>query len=643
MPQASILLIPLLPLIGFLVPALGGKTIFKKQTGWFATFLLAVSTALACSTAWNYFFSYGKENGIYQKHFPFHTTWLQLTDTLSIDMGILLDPISALMIVVVCIVSLMVHLYSLGYMKHEERYAMYFAYLGLFTFSMLGLVLSSNLFQIYMFWELVGVSSYLLIGFYFERPKAVAAAKKAFIVTRFADLGFLIGILALSYQAESLDFVTLLERLTQPNSTYLTQATTSSFLGISSITWGCLLLFMGGAGKSALFPLHIWLPDAMEGPTPVSALIHAATMVVAGVFLIARMFPLYALGAPEVLDIVAYTGAFTALFAALIACTQTDIKRVLAYSTMSQIGFMIFALGVSGYGGTAGLGYSASLFHLFTHALFKAMLFLGAGSIIHFVHSNELKDMGGLRKSLPVTHLTFLIGCLALSGIPPFSGFFSKEGILLAAYQQKPFFYGIGLFTSLLTAFYMFRLYFSVFWNKPQQNTDRIAGDGGLTTTLPLLILAAGTCVSGFIPFGQLVSSDGIPFSSSLHLGFAVLPVLLAIAGISLAFLFYQKDNLRAAYWSEKLKGFYKTTYHKFYIDECYMYVTQKIFFNLIGKSAAWIDRNIVDGLLSKTGSGTQVLAEKIKSFQSGKLQSYTTWYLIGIIVLIGLFTFFIH
>ena len=410
--------------------------------------------------------NYGKINGVYQELIPVHYTWLQFSKGLSIDMGIMLDPISVMMIVVVCFVSLMVHIFSLSYLKGEKRFGTYYAFLGLFTFSMLGLVLSSNIFQLYIFWEGVGVSSFLLIGFYYDRPSAVAACKKAFIVTRFADLGFLIGILILSFYSGTLDFRELISRLTTLNADELNTAAASGFLGISAITWGAVLVFMGGAGKSAMFPLHIWLPDAMEGPTPVSALIHAATMVVAGVFLVARLFPIYVVSVPGAQQLVAWVGAASAAIAAIIACTQTDIKRVLAYSTMSQIGFMMFALGVSSYGSEAGLGYTASLFHLFTHAFFKALLFLCAGVVIHYVHSNEMQNMGGLRRSMPVTHCCFLVACLAIAGIPPFSGFFSKEEILLAAYHHHQTIYWIGLFTSGLTAFYMFRLYFSIFWNR---------------------------------------------------------------------------------------------------------------------------------------------------------------------------------
>src|SRR5258706_12507197 len=383
-----IALIPLLPLASFVILGLFGRKYFKNFSGIIGTTSLFVSALLSLVTAYQYFFVSGKLDGVYQKIIALKYTWLQFSPNVSIDMGILLDPISVMMLVVVTFVSLMVHIYSLGYMKGEERFPTFYAFLALFTFSMLGLVVASNIFQMYIFWELVGVSSFLLIGFYYDRPSAVAASKKAFVVTRFADLGFLIGILILSFYSGSLDFKTIIERMTTA-SPYFASATGASFLGVSMLTWALSLVFMGGAGKSAMFPLHIWLPDAMEGPTPVSALIHAATMVVAGVFLVARLFPIYIM-MPSAHELVAYVGAFSALFAAVIACTQTDIKRILAYSTMSQIGYMMFALGVSGYGGENGLGYTASMFHLFTHAMFKALLFLAAGVVIHHVHTNEM-------------------------------------------------------------------------------------------------------------------------------------------------------------------------------------------------------------------------------------------------------------
>jgi NADH-quinone oxidoreductase subunit L len=641
MPDGMLIaLIPLLPLAGFILLGIYGK-VFRKYAGLIGVVLLLASAIIAIYTAYAYFFEYGKVNGIYQKIIPLKYNWLQFSDTMSIDMGILLDPISVMMLVVVTFVSLMVHIYSLGYMKGEKRFSTYYSFLSLFTFSMLGLVLSSNIFQIYIFWELVGVSSFLLIGFHYDRPSAVAACKKAFIVTRFADVGFLIGILILSSYTHTLDFNTLISTLTAPSSNELQAAVGSTFLGISALTWGLVLVFIGGAGKSAMFPLHIWLPDAMEGPTPVSALIHAATMVVAGVFLVARLFPVYALSAPQALDIVAYVGAFSAFFAAIIACTQTDIKRVLAYSTMSQIGYMMFALGVSGYGGESGLGYTASMFHLFTHAFFKALLFLGAGAVIHFIHSNEMKDMGGLRKYLPITHITFLIACLAISGIPPFAGFFSKEEILLAAYHHNTTVYWIALITSGLTAFYMFRLYFSIFWNKEATPNHDHHGEGGAAMLLPMVLLAVGSVAAGFIPFGKYVSSDGSLVETSLHVQFSILPVALALAGIAIAMWMYKKDSGRPGKMAASFGSFYKAAYHKFYIDELYLFITKKIIFNLIGRPAAWFDRNIVDGMINATGNTTENISEKIKGVQSGKVQQYAIYFLAGTIGLAVLFIYF--
>ncbi len=635
-----LLLIPLLPLFSFLLLGIGGKKYLGKSAGIIASIFMLLSTAMAGYTAYGYFFVYGQQGGVYQTLHPIVYQWLSFTPTLSIDMGYLLDPISVMMLLVVTFISLMVHIYSLAYLKGDERMPVYYAFLGLFTFSMLGLVVSSNIFQMYIFWELVGLSSFLLIGYYYNKPAAVAACKIAFIVTRFADLGFLIGILILSFYADTLDFSTLIQRLTSPESTELKLAVTASFLGVSALTWGLVLVFIGGAGKSAMFPLHIWLPDAMEGPTPVSALIHAATMVVAGVFLVARLFPVMAISAPLVLQIIAVVGIFSACFAAVIACTQTDIKRVLAYSTMSQIGYMIFALGVSGYGGEAGLGYTASMFHLFTHALFKALLFLGAGSVIHYVHSNEVMDMGGLKKYLPVTHACFLIGCLAIAGIPPFAGFFSKEEILLAAYQNNRAIYWLALITSAITAFYMFRLYFLIFWNKPAHAHADHHGEGAFTMKLPLLLLALGALGAGFIPFSTFVSADAIPFHTELHLGFSVLPVLLAVAGISIAAVFYRKQTEWPQKISTQLGGIYQTIYRKFYIDEVYLFITKKIIFNLVARPAAWIDKNIIDGLVNETGNSTEFVADKIKGMQSGKVQQYAVYFLAGAIGLALLFIY---
>jgi NADH-quinone oxidoreductase subunit L len=633
--------IPLLPLVTFVILGLFGRKYLKTFSGILGTASLLVSTLLSLFTAYHYFFIDGKQNGVFQKLIALKYTWLQFSPNVSIDMGIILDPISVMMIVIVSFVSLMVHIFSLGYMKGEERFATYYAFLSLFTFSMLGLVLSSNIFQIYMFWELVGVSSFLLIGYYFERPSAVAASKKAFIVTRFADLGFLIGILVLAFYSGTLDFGILIDKLTSVQSSEFISITKASFMGASMLTWGLVLVFIGGAGKSAMFPLHIWLPDAMEGPTPVSALIHAATMVVAGVFLVARLFPVFSMD-PAALEIVTYVGALSALLAAIIACTQTDIKRVLAFSTMSQIGFMMFALGVSKYGGENGLGYSASMFHLFTHAFFKSLLFLGAGAVIHYIHSNDMRDMGGLRKSLPVTHLCFLIGCLAIAGIPPFSGFFSKEEILLAAYHSNKLVYVIAVLTSALTAFYMFRLYYSIFWSKESTTHGESHGEGTASMRVVLIILGFCSFAAGFVPLTSFVSSDGVPLESHVDIAFSVLPVLLALSGIGLATYLYKKKNNRPKAIATSLGAVYKTAFHKFYIDEIYLFITKKIIFNLVGRPAAWIDKNIVDGFMNFLADTTENLSDWIKDLQSGKVQVYALYFFGGIVGLAVLFIYFL-
>lgn len=651
--------IPLLPLAGFVILGLFGRRFMPKFSGLLGTGVLLATTLLSMYVAYAYFFGgsfsgsggadAGKTAGIYPAIEAIKFTWLNFSPGVSIDMSIVLDPISVMMIVIVSFVSLMVHIFSLGYMKGEERFATYYAFLSLFTFSMLGLVLSGNIFQTYIFWELVGVSSYLLIGYYFDKPAAVAASKKAFIVTRFADLGFLIGVLILAYYGGTLDFATLIHRLTTTGSSQLISITTASFLGFSMLTWGLTLVFIGGAGKSAMFPLHVWLPDAMEGPTPVSALIHAATMVVAGVYLVARLFPVFAISDPGVLKLVTYVGALSALLAAIIACTQTDIKRVLAYSTMSQIGYMMFALGVSRYGGEDGLGYMASMFHLFTHAFFKSLLFLGAGAVIHFVHSNEMKDMGGLRKLLPVTHLCFLIACLSIAGIPPFSGFFSKEEILTAAWRSNRLVYGVGLLTSGLTAFYMFRLYFSIFWRKgggwislPPLKKGQGPGafEGPLSMKIPLVILAVCTVVAGFLPFSHWVTSDGAPLETHLNMLFSIAPVAFALAGIIFAAGLYRREDDRAERVAASFGGLYRAAYRKFYVDELYLFITKKIIFNGIGRPAAWIDKHIVDGFMNWLASVTAGISAMIKGFQSGKVQNYALYFFAGIAGLTILFIY---
>ncbi len=629
------LLIPLIPFVLFILIGITGHKMKPIVSGLIGTAGLGIVAILSYITAIRYFWTDHLAETGYKSLKAFEITWLHLTDNLTIKMGVLLDPISVMMLIVVSTVSLMVHIYSIGYMKGERGYHRFFSFLSLFSFAMLGLVMATNIFQMYIFWELVGVSSFLLIGFYYEKPSAVAASKKAFIVTRFADLGFLIGILMLSFSTKTFDFQ-ILNSLTGPA---ITQTGGAVFMGMSVLTWSMIFIFMGGAGKSAMFPLHIWLPDAMEGPTPVSALIHAATMVVAGVFLVARLFPVYAIGAPDALTVVAWVGGISSLFAAIIATTQTDIKRVLAYSTMSQIGYMMLALGVSGYGGHDGLGFMAGNFHLFTHAMFKSLLFLGAGAIIHAVHSNDMRDMGGLRKYLPITHATFLIACITIAGIPPFSGFFSKDEIMVAAWHHNKILFSIEYLVAGLTAFYMFRLYYSIFWGK-ETHYHHTPHEAPYVMTIPLMILAFGAMFSGFLPFHELVTSDGMPFEAHIDWSIAIPSVLIGLLGIGVATLMYLKSNELP----DKLAGIfgqtYKWVYHKFYIDEVYMFVTHKIIFNRISAPVAWFDRHIVDGFMNLIARVVENTSNLIKDFQSGRIQQYGYVFITGAIALVLIFVF---
>ncbi|MFA6199461.1 MAG: NADH-quinone oxidoreductase subunit L [Bacteroidales bacterium] len=628
------ILILLLPLIMFLFLGLVGHKLKHKTAGLLGTISLGIVTCLSFFTAWDYF-TMSRVNGVFEKIIPFNIEWLSFTDRLHVDLGILLDPISVMMLIVISTVSFMVHIYSMGYMNGEKGFQRYYAFLSLFTFSMLGLVVATNIFQTYIFWELVGVSSYLLIGFYYTKPAAIAASKKAFIVTRFADLGFLIGILVLSFYSQTFGFT---ELMNGSSDAILHSAAGQTFLGVGVLSWALGLMFIGAAGKSAMFPLHIWLPDAMEGPTPVSALIHAATMVVAGVYLVARMFLLYINFAPGVLEIIAFVGAFTSLFAAIIACVQTDIKRVLAFSTISQIGFMMVALGVcTSVDVHGGLGYMASMFHLFTHAMFKALLFLGAGSIIHAVHSNEMKDMGGLRKHMPITHITFLIACLAIAGIPPFSGFFSKDEILAAAFNFSPTMGWTMTVIAGLTAFYMFRLYYNIFWAKAA-NHEHIPHESGFSMTIPLMFLALVTILAGFIPFGHFITSSGLSYDIHLEPSVAITSVVVALISIAIATIFYKKETQPIPVkLAATFKGLHKAAYKRFYIDEVYQFVTHKIIFGCISTPIAWFDRHIVDGFMNLLAFGTQSVSYSIRKFQSGHVQQYAYVFFLGIVAIIGL------
>lgn len=619
------ILILVLPVLSFLVLGLTGMFMKRRVAGLIGTASLLGVTILSYLTAFKYFMSPRTADGVYPTLTPWNIEWLPFTDSLHIDMGILLDPISVMMLVVISTVSLMVHIYSFGYMKGEKGFQRYYAFLSLFTFSMLGLVVATNIFQMYVFWELVGVSSYLLIGFYYTKPEAIAASKKAFIVTRFADLGFLIGILIYGYYCQSFGFEFSAEGFAK---------------GAFMIPTALFLMFIGGAGKSAMFPLHIWLPDAMEGPTPVSALIHAATMVVAGVYQVARLFPLYIDYAPNTLHIVAYVGAFTAFYAASVACAQSDIKRVLAFSTISQIGFMMVALGVctSLDPHEGGLGYMAGMFHLFTHAMFKALLFLGAGCIIHAVHSNEMSTMGGLRKYMPITHITFLIACLAIAGIPPFSGFFSKDEILTACFHFSPVIGWVMTIIAGMTAFYMFRLYYGIFWGTENKelHAEHVPHESPLAMTFPLMFLAAITIVCGWLlPFGHLVSSNGHAYDIHLDTQVAVTSIIVALVAIALATWMYARDRQPVAdMLARRFSTLHRAAYKRFYMDEIWLFITKKIIFRCVSTPLAWFDRHVIDQFMNFMAWATNASGESVQPIQSGKVQSYAIWFLGGIVVL---------
>ena len=622
----------IIPIVMFLFLGIVGVKLSKKTAGLLGTCAMGVTTLIAYASALTYFFGTSQGqivDGVRQQLAVLDVTWLQFTENLVIKLGILLDPISAMMLIVITTVSLMVHIYSLGYMDGEKGFQRYYAFLSLFTFSMLGLVVATNIFQMYIFWELVGVSSYLLIGFYYTLPAAVSASKKAFIVTRFADLGFLLGILILSFYTDTFDFVTL----TSNPGAAIASAGGATFMGCSVMAWALTLIFMGGAGKSAMFPLHIWLPDAMEGPTPVSALIHAATMVVAGVYLVARLFPVYCLE-EGTMTIITVIGCVTALYAAAVACVQSDIKRVLAFSTISQIAFMITSLGVARPELHEGVGYMASMFHLFTHAMFKALLFLCAGAIIHAVHSNEMSKMGGLRKYMPICNIAFLIGCLAISGIWPFAGFFSKDEILVAAYANSPV-WGIWLSAVAgMTAFYMFRLYYKIFWWNNPDYGHHTPHEAPMTMTFPLIFLSLVSIVAGFIPFGELVTWNREALHTHINWAVAGTSTVIAVAAIALATVLYLKENAVPTKMADACRGLWTAAYKRFYMDELYQFITHKIIFACISRPIAWFDRRIIDGTFDLLANVTNSASYAVRKLQGGTIQGYVWVYLVGAVIL---------
>ena len=652
----------LLPLISFLV--IGLPEFLNKKYAWshktaglIGTCSLGLVTVLSYFTAFQYFTSPRLADGTLATFVPYNFTWLPLGH-LHFDLGVLLDPISVMMLIVISTVSLMVHIYSFGYMHGEKGFQRYYAFLSLFTMSMLGLVLATNIFQMYMFWELVGVSSYLLIGFYYTLHAAVHASKKAFIVTRFADMFFLIGILIFGYYTGSYNFSFAgnVEYLNGVADFTAVDSARAVAAGGFLLPTALVLMFIGGAGKSAMFPLHIWLPDAMEGPTPVSALIHAATMVVAGVFQIARMFPIWIEYAPQSLDVVVVVGAFTAFYAAAVACAQSDIKRVLAFSTISQIAFMMVALGVClpGHHGAvldnhAQLGYMASMFHLFTHAMFKACLFLGAGCIIHAVHSNEMSTMGGLRKYMPITHITFLISCLAIAGIPFFSGFSSKDEIITACFEYSPVCGWWMTGVAAMTAFYMFRLYYGIFWGTENKelHAHHTPHEAPAAMTFPLVFLSiitvgvgVVTTLGGFLnwewaSFGKFVSAAGTVYTVHFDPQVAATSTVIAILSIALATYIYKGEKQPIA---DKLYAtfprLHRWAYKRFYMDEVYQFVTHKILFRCVSRPAQWIDEKIINGLIDFTAWGANEAGETIRPWQSGNVRQYAVWFLTGAVAL---------
>ena len=640
-------LVPALPFISFLIVGLFIAPRSEKVAGVVATLSIFAAAAVAYGIAISYFGRY-PAGAAHPALVPCSFEWLRYQEHLAARLGVLVDPISVLLMVVVTTVSALVHLYSLGYMHGERGFGRYFTYLNLFTFSMLGLVVAPNLVQIYVCWELVGVSSFLLIGFYYQKPSAVAASKKAFIVTRFADLGFMLGVLLLGYYGyqcfgeigpavaqgagtalEPFDF----RFLSDPQTLTALSKPELLIFGLPLLTVAMVLVYMGAAGKSAMFPLHIWLPDAMEGPTPVSALIHAATMVVAGVYLVARLFPVFA-AAPHALTVVMAVGAFTALFAATIGCTQDDIKRVLAFSTLSQLGYMMFALGVATP--EHALGYTAAMFHLFTHAFFKALLFLGAGAVIHAIHSNILWEMGGLRKKLPITHATMLIATLAIAGVPPLAGFFSKDEVLAAALRgHHPVVFGLGVLVAGMTAFYMFRLYFLTFAGKARSDAVHHAHEAPVVMLVPLLVLAVLSVVAGWLPMGEYVSFGELAHHGGIDWAVVVPSVAVGLLGIGAAAYFYAGGGARAHAAAQRLGVVYTVIKHKFYFDELYLFVTHQMIFRFVARPIGWFDRHVVDGGVNLSAWVTRWCGTAISRSQSADVQAYGSWVVGGVVIVV--------
>ncbi|MFD9626108.1 NADH-quinone oxidoreductase subunit L [Peribacillus muralis] len=609
-------LIPIFPLVAFLVLLLVGGRLRGRGSYIGIIFTLA-SFMLSLLTLMERFSA-----PTYKKTLE----WLTLGGT-QLTAGFEINQLNALMLVIVSLVSLLVQIYSLGYMKGEGRFSTFYAYLGFFTFAMLGLVMAPNLVQLYFFWELVGVGSFLLIGFYFYKQEAKAAAKKAFIMTRIGDVGLLIGIILLFWETGSFEYGEIF------------QAVQSGVISDGSLTLIAILIFVGAVGKSGQFPLHTWLPDAMEGPTPVSALIHAATMVAAGVYLVATMFPLF-LASEAAMQAVAITGGFTAIFAASIASVQKDVKRVLAYSTISQLGFMMLALGTA--------GYVAGVFHLITHAFFKALLFLAAGSVIHAIHTQDIERMGGLWARLKWTGPLFLVGTLAISGFPLLSGFFSKDEILMAAWTNGNYFlFILAVITSFLTAFYMFRLFFMIFAGESRRQANQVKESPAIML-LPMLVLAVLAVISGYIqtPWFGTFLGEWLVEGNETVLGAAhsegpawvmILAVSVALAGILLAYMKYARTKQPREGLVKENSTLYRVLENKYYMDEIY-YFTIVQMIKGISLFLSYMERFIIGGFISTVTGSIEGMGKIGSKLQSGQVQQYGMIAFLGLAVLLVIF-----
>ncbi len=618
-PSELVWLIFLLPLLSFVLIALVFKPLLghkSRLSGYVSIGAVLVSFVLSVWVLLSLLSAPVKE--LTMSGF----SWLVI-DGINIQLGLLVDSLTAVMLLVVTLVSLMVQVYSQGYMHGDPGYHRYFAFMSLFTASMLGLVMANNLLPVFIFWELVGLCSYLLIGFWFHRPAAASAAKKAFIVTRVGDVGFLAAIILLFSQTHTLDIAQL-----------HAQAVAGTLAG-AVLTWAALGIFLGAMGKSAQFPLHVWLPDAMEGPTPVSALIHAATMVAAGVFLVARMFPLFE-NSPEALLTVAVIGGFTAIFAATMAMVMTDIKRVLAYSTISQLGYMMLGLGVG--------GVAVGVFHLFTHAFFKSLLFLGAGSVNHATGTFDMRLMGGLRRAMPWTFATFVIGSLSLAGIWPLAGFWSKDAILVKSLEFNIVLFLLAMVTVFLTAFYMFRAVFMTFGGDNRGNSDHLHESPRVMLT-PMIVLAVLAVVAGlwnvaghFSAF--LAEGETIGFTEGFFdvLAHAQLWISLALAGsgILLAYAIYSARWLSAERFRSFFFLFHTLFSRKYWFDELYEnLVVRTALLGGLFAGLKFFDSRGVDGVVNRVAGVTAATGRVIRKTQSGQLQLYGIFIILGILAIV--------